>query len=42
MRWSTASPVIHGAKYRLCRIYGNEPWHQELHGEVIEYGYSRS
>jgi D-alanyl-D-alanine carboxypeptidase (penicillin-binding protein 5/6) len=24
--WSTASPVIHGAKYRLCRIYDNEPW----------------
>ena len=24
-RWSTASPVSHGAKYQLCRIYGNDP-----------------
>ena len=28
--WSTASPVIHGAKYRLGRSYGNELRHQEL------------
>ena len=36
--WSTASPVIHGAKYGLCRIYGNEPRHQELRPEVSHYG----
>src|SRR6266545_4812019 len=37
--WSTASPVIHGAKYGLCQIYGNEPWHHELRPEVIDHGY---
>ena len=25
----------HGARYRLCRIYGNEPWHYELRPEAI-------
>ena len=31
--WSTASPVI-----GLCQIYRNEPWHQELRPEAIDYG----
>ena len=28
----------HGAKYELCRIYGNEPWHYELRPEAIDHG----
>ena len=28
----------HGAKYGLCRIYGNEPWHYELRPEAIDHG----
>jgi len=28
----------HGAKYRLCRIYRNEPWHYELRPEAIDEG----
>ena len=28
----------HGAKYGLCQIYGNEPWHYELRPEAIEHG----
>ena len=28
----------HGAEYGLCRIYGNEPWHYELHPEAIDRG----
>ena len=31
--WSTASRVV-----GLCQIYRNEPWHQELCPEVIDYG----
>ncbi len=27
-----------GAEYGLCRIYGNEPWHYELHPEAIGRG----
>jgi zinc D-Ala-D-Ala carboxypeptidase len=27
-----------GAKYRLCQIYKNEPWHYELRPEAIEDG----
>src|SRR5204863_10170306 len=27
-----------GAKYGLCQIYGNEPWHYELRAEAIEHG----
>ena len=27
-----------GAKYGLCRIYGNEPWHYELRPEAIDHG----
>lgn len=25
----------HGAEYGLCQIYGNEPWHYELHPEAV-------
>ena len=28
----------HGAKYRLCQIYRNEPWHYELRPEAIDHG----
>jgi len=28
----------HGARYELCRIYGNEPWHYELRPEAPEHG----
>ena len=28
----------HGAKYGLCQIYRNEPWHYELRTEAIEHG----
>ena len=28
----------HGARYGLCRIYGNEPWHYELRPEAIDHG----
>jgi zinc D-Ala-D-Ala carboxypeptidase len=28
----------HGAKYGLCRIYGNEPWHYELRPEAVDHG----
>ena len=28
----------HGARYGLCRIYGNEPWHYELRPEAIASG----
>ena len=28
----------HGARYGLCRIYDNEPWHYELRPEAIEHG----
>jgi D-alanyl-D-alanine carboxypeptidase len=28
----------HGAAYGLCRIYGNEPWHFELHSEAVDHG----
>jgi zinc D-Ala-D-Ala carboxypeptidase len=27
-----------GARYGLCRIYGNEPWHFELRPEAIDHG----
>jgi D-alanyl-D-alanine carboxypeptidase len=27
-----------GAKYGLCQIYGNEPWHYELRPEAIDHG----
>ena len=28
----------HGAKYGLCQIYDNEPWHYELRPEAIDNG----
>jgi D-alanyl-D-alanine carboxypeptidase len=28
----------HGAKYGLCRIYANEPWHYELRPEAVDHG----
>ena len=28
----------HGAAYRLCQIYGNEPWHYELRPEAAGHG----
>jgi zinc D-Ala-D-Ala carboxypeptidase len=28
----------HGAKYGLCQIYRNEPWHFELRPEAIDHG----
>ena len=28
----------HGAAYRLCQIYSNEPWHYELRPEAGEHG----
>ena len=28
----------HGAEYGLCQIYGNEPWHYELHPEAASEG----
>jgi zinc D-Ala-D-Ala carboxypeptidase len=31
----------HGARYGLCQIYGNEPWHYELRPEAIEHGCPR-
>jgi len=28
----------HGARYGLCRIYGNEPWHYELRPDAPDHG----
>jgi D-alanyl-D-alanine carboxypeptidase len=28
----------HGARYRLCQIYRNEPWHYELRPAAIRHG----
>ncbi|SDE00365.1 M15 family metallopeptidase [Actinokineospora iranica] len=28
----------HGARYGLCQIYRNEPWHYELRPEAVEGG----
>jgi D-alanyl-D-alanine carboxypeptidase len=35
---ATAWLSKHGAEYGLCQIYGNEPWHYELHPEAIDHG----
>jgi hypothetical protein len=35
---ATAWLSEHGAKYGLCQIYGNEPWHYELRAEAIDHG----
>jgi D-alanyl-D-alanine carboxypeptidase len=28
----------HGARYGVCQIYGNEPWHYELRPEAVDRG----
>jgi hypothetical protein len=28
----------HGARYGLCQVYGNEPWHYELRPEAGDHG----
>ncbi len=38
---STAWLSEHGAKYGLCQIYTNEPWHYELRPEAIDHGCPR-
>jgi zinc D-Ala-D-Ala carboxypeptidase len=35
---ATAWLSKHGAKYGLCQIYKNEPWHYELRPEAIHHG----
>jgi zinc D-Ala-D-Ala carboxypeptidase len=35
---ATAWLSEHGAKYGLCQIYRNEPWHYELRPEAIDRG----
>ncbi|HEX2461178.1 MAG TPA: M15 family metallopeptidase [Vicinamibacterales bacterium] len=35
---ATAWLSEHGAEYRLCQIYSNEPWHYELRPEAIDHG----
>jgi D-alanyl-D-alanine carboxypeptidase len=35
---ATAWLSKHGAQYRLCQIYRNEPWHYELRREAINDG----
>jgi LAS superfamily LD-carboxypeptidase LdcB len=33
--------AAHGARYGLCQIYRNEPWHYELRPEAVEHGCPR-
>jgi D-alanyl-D-alanine carboxypeptidase len=35
---ATAWLAAHGARYGLCRIYRNEPWHYELRLDAIDHG----
>ncbi|HEY3557179.1 MAG TPA: M15 family metallopeptidase [Kribbella sp.] len=35
---ATAWLSEHGARYGLCQIYDNEPWHYELRPEAAEHG----
>ena len=35
---ATAWLSEHGAKYGLCQIYNNEPWHYELRRDAIDHG----
>ncbi len=35
---ATAWLSEHGAKYGLCQIYSNEPWHYELRSDAIDHG----
>jgi LAS superfamily LD-carboxypeptidase LdcB len=32
----------HGARFGLCQIYGNEPWHYELRPEAVHDGCPRT
>lgn len=36
--WATAWLSEHGARYGLCQIYRNEPWHYELRAEAVDHG----
>jgi hypothetical protein len=38
---ATAWLSEHGAKYGLCQIYGNEPWHYELRPDATDHGCPR-
>jgi zinc D-Ala-D-Ala carboxypeptidase len=35
---ATAWLSEHGARYGLCQIYSNEPWHYEWRPEAVEHG----
>lgn len=35
---ATAWLSEHGAKYGLCQIYSNEPWHYELRPDAVDHG----
>ncbi len=35
---ATAWLSEHGARYGLCQIYGNEPWHYELRSQAFDVG----
>jgi D-alanyl-D-alanine carboxypeptidase len=35
---ATAWLSEHGARYGLCQIYSNEPWHYELRPKAIDHG----
>lgn len=35
---ATAWLLRHGARYQLCQIFSNEPWHYELRPDAIERG----
>jgi LAS superfamily LD-carboxypeptidase LdcB len=35
---ATAWLSKHGAKYGLCQIYRNEPWHYELRPDAVHHG----
>ncbi|MBA8930209.1 LAS superfamily LD-carboxypeptidase LdcB [Kutzneria viridogrisea] len=35
---ATAWLSKHGARYGLCQIYRNEPWHYELRPDAVEHG----
>jgi LAS superfamily LD-carboxypeptidase LdcB len=30
--------AVHGARFGLCQIYGNEPWHYELRSDAVDRG----
>jgi LAS superfamily LD-carboxypeptidase LdcB len=31
----------HGARYGLCQVYANEPWHYELRPDAVHHGCPR-